>query len=46
MTFIDGPRRCVGYKLAEMEIKILLFCLIRNFTFGVVEGKRIYKWNL
>jgi cytochrome P450 len=46
MTFIDGPRRCVGYKLALMECKILLFTLVRSFTFEPVEGVRIGKWNL
>lgn len=46
MTFIDGPRRCVGYKLALMELKILLFTLIRNFTFEPVPGVQIGKWNL
>ena len=46
MTFIDGPRRCVGYKLAMMECKIMLFTLIREFTFEPVEGKRVWKWNL
>ena len=46
MTFIDGARRCVGYKLALMECKILLFTLVRNFVFAPVEGKTIAKWNL
>lgn len=47
MTFIDGPRRCVGYKLALMEIKILLFTLIRSFVFEEVgQGVQIGKWNL
>ncbi|KAK4686357.1 hypothetical protein P7C73_g3767, partial [Tremellales sp. Uapishka_1] len=46
MTFIDGPRRCVGYKLAMLEIKLLLFVLVRTFEFAPVPGKRILKWNL
>jgi hypothetical protein len=46
MTFIEGPRRCVGYKLAIMEIKIILFTLIRNFTYEQVEGMKIWKWCL
>jgi cytochrome P450 len=46
MTFIDGPRRCVGYKLAIMEMKILMFTLIRHFTFEPLAGHQIGKWNL
>ena len=46
MTFIDGPRRCVGYKLALMELKITLFVLVREFVFAPVPGERICKWNL
>jgi cytochrome P450 len=46
MTFIDGPRRCVGYKLAHMQIKMILYALIRDFEFAPVPDKKIYKWNL
>ena len=46
LTFIDGPRRCVGYKLGIMEIKIMLFVVIRNFVYAPVAGQRILKWNL
>lgn len=46
MTFIDGPRRCVGYKLALMQIKMILYALIRDFEFAPVPEKKIYKWNL
>jgi cytochrome P450 len=46
MTFIDGPRRCVGYKLGIMQMKIILYTLIRDFEFAAVPGKRIYKTNM
>jgi cytochrome P450 len=46
MTFIDGPRRCVGYKLALMELKMLLFVLIQSFVFEPLPAARIGKWNL
>ena len=46
MTFIDGPRRCVGYRLGLMEMKIFLYTLIREYEFGVVPGKRVYKINM
>lgn len=46
MTFIDGPRRCVGYRLGIMEMKIMLYTLIREFEFGAVPGKKVYKTNM
>jgi cytochrome P450 len=46
MTFIDGPRRCVGYRLGLMEMKIILYTLIREFEFGIVPGKQVYKINM
>ncbi|KAJ7159053.1 cytochrome P450 [Mycena crocata] len=33
MTFLGGPRSCVGYKFALVEIKALLFALVRGFEF-------------
>ena len=33
LTFLGGPRACIGYKFAVVEIKALLFALIRAFEF-------------
>ncbi|KAH9910895.1 cytochrome P450 [Fomitopsis serialis] len=33
MTFLGGPHACIGYRLALMEMKALLFVLVRSFTF-------------
>ncbi|KAL7424269.1 hypothetical protein Q5752_001856 [Cryptotrichosporon argae] len=46
MTFIDGPRRCVAYKLAIMELKLIVFMLVRHFVWREFPGARIYKWNM
>ncbi|KAK8869546.1 hypothetical protein IAR55_000113 [Kwoniella newhampshirensis] len=47
MTFLDGPRRCVGYKLAIMEVKLILYTLLREFEFGLVQGGgKILRWNM
>nr|XP_031861099.1 uncharacterized protein CI109_003460 [Kwoniella shandongensis]KAA5528171.1 hypothetical protein CI109_003460 [Kwoniella shandongensis] len=46
MTFGDGPRRCVGYKLTTMEIKIMLFTLLREFEVSPVEDLTIARWNM
>ena len=36
-TFSEGPRMCIGYRLAVLEIKILLLTLIRAFCFDAVD---------
>lgn len=46
MTFIDGPRRCIGYKLAVMEIKTVIFTLLREFEIELMEGQHIFRWNM
>jgi len=32
-TFSEGPRMCIGYRLAVLEFKIILSSLIRTFVF-------------
>ncbi|KAG8881578.1 hypothetical protein FRB98_004240 [Tulasnella sp. 332] len=34
-TFGAGPRGCVGWRMAVLEIKSLLFTLLRTFEFGI-----------
>lgn len=34
MTFIGGPRACIGFRFSLIEVKALLFMLIRNFAFA------------
>ncbi|KAI0733920.1 cytochrome P450 [Fomitopsis betulina] len=34
MTFIGRPRACIGYRFAMLEIKALIFVLLRAFRFG------------
>ncbi|KAJ7479070.1 cytochrome P450 [Mycena latifolia] len=33
LTFLGGPRSCIGYRFALIEMKALLFTLIRDFEF-------------
>ncbi|KZS96656.1 cytochrome P450 [Sistotremastrum niveocremeum HHB9708] len=37
MTFIGGPRSCIGYKFSVIEMKALIFTLIRAFTFELSD---------
>ncbi|KAF8592546.1 cytochrome P450, partial [Ramaria rubella] len=44
-TFSDGPRNCVGYRLAVFEWKVLMFTLIRNFIFEDTGAKIISRFS-
>ncbi|KAF8581822.1 cytochrome P450 [Ramaria rubella] len=37
LTFIAGPRSCIGYRFAIVEFKCLVFSLIRALNFGVAD---------
>jgi cytochrome P450 len=43
LPFLNGPRNCIGSKVALTEFKILLSMLIRNFVFKPIEGFHIRK---
>ncbi|KIO34087.1 hypothetical protein M407DRAFT_17000 [Tulasnella calospora MUT 4182] len=38
LTFLGGPRSCIGYRFALMEMKVLIFALIRNLSFELPEN--------
>ncbi|KZO98276.1 cytochrome P450 [Calocera viscosa TUFC12733] len=46
LTFIGGPRACIGYRFSILETKALLFTLIRSFEFAPVPGKEIGLKNV
>ncbi|KAG9019419.1 hypothetical protein FRB90_002571 [Tulasnella sp. 427] len=43
MTFLGGPRACIGYRLAVMELKVILFTLMRNFTFELSDPSLVIE---
>ncbi|RIA87210.1 cytochrome P450, partial [Glomus cerebriforme] len=43
LPFNNGPRGCIGGKVALAEFKLLLSMLIRNFVFQPIEGFHIRK---
>ena len=44
LTFLQGPRSCIGRRFAETEMKVLLAILIQHFSFEeVVKGRRVEK---
>ncbi|KAJ7818615.1 cytochrome P450 [Mycena olivaceomarginata] len=38
-NFADGPRHCIGWRLAVQEIKLILSALVRNFEFRDTGAK-------
>lgn len=50
MTFLHGPRGCIGRKFAETEMKVLLACLLSRFHFAraerVVDPEDCKMWRL
>ncbi|KAJ3785706.1 cytochrome P450 [Lentinula aff. detonsa] len=39
MTFLGGPHGCIGYRFAVLEMKVLLFTLIRAFEIDLAVPK-------
>lgn len=45
MTFTLGERACIGYKFAEMEMKLILSVLLSRFRFSIDPKNEIF-WNM
>ncbi|KAH9945553.1 cytochrome P450 monooxygenase [Amylocystis lapponica] len=43
MSFMGGGRACIGFKFAEMELKVVLVTLLSSF---VLEVERPIYWNI
>lgn len=39
LSFLDGPRMCIGYRVALLEFKIILSSLIKTFVFHDTGAK-------
>ncbi|KAJ7438809.1 cytochrome P450, partial [Mycena galericulata] len=44
MTFLGGGRSCIGFKFAQLEMKILACVLLRSFKFSNPDPR--IKWRL
>ncbi|KAI0086796.1 cytochrome P450 [Irpex rosettiformis] len=44
MSFLGGTKSCIGFKFAEIEMKVILSVLLEKFTFSR-SNKEIY-WNM
>ncbi|EPT02070.1 hypothetical protein FOMPIDRAFT_1118855 [Fomitopsis schrenkii] len=45
MTFLGGGRACIGFKFAELEMKVILSMLLSTFRFEMPNDKAIV-WNV
>ncbi|KAJ3508531.1 hypothetical protein NMY22_g16580 [Coprinellus aureogranulatus] len=43
MTFLGGGRACIGFKFAQLEIKVVLSTLLRSFRFASTDKKIIWQ---
>jgi len=43
MTFLAGNRSCIGFKFAQLEIKVALTVLLSNFKFALADAAEI-EW--
>lgn len=44
LSFLGGERSCIGYKFAQVEMKVLLVTLLSRFIFEPTEDEIV--WNL
>ncbi|KAF9071344.1 cytochrome P450 [Rhodocollybia butyracea] len=42
-SFSDGPRSCIGFRLAVLELKIIIAVLIRSFEFECTGAKIVQR---
>ncbi|KAF9456363.1 cytochrome P450 [Collybia nuda] len=41
MTFMGGPRACIGFKYSELEMKVVLSRLFSDYKFSPATGKEV-----
>ncbi|KAI0741702.1 cytochrome P450 [Daedaleopsis nitida] len=47
MTFLGGPHACIGYRFSLVEMKALMYMLVRNFEFEfAVPGEDLEPFGL
>lgn len=47
LTFLQGPRSCIGERFAELTMKVILIRLVQRLRFEEVEtGRRIQKKSM
>lgn len=45
IPFSAGPRNCIGYRYAMIEMKTIISSILRRYTLHSVPGKEEIKWS-
>ncbi|KAJ3775024.1 cytochrome P450 [Lentinula raphanica] len=45
MTFNGGSRSCIGFKFAQLELKVVITMLVKHFKFSLAPKKEIF-WQM
>ncbi|KAI0059673.1 cytochrome P450 [Artomyces pyxidatus] len=45
MTFLGGGRACIGFKFAELEMKVVLSHLVRSFRFSPSRTEIVWRFS-
>ncbi|KAI9440829.1 cytochrome P450 [Lactarius indigo] len=46
MTFIGGPRSCIGFKFSQLEMKVALSQIIPAFRFAPAEADIVWRFGV
>ncbi|KAK7681356.1 hypothetical protein QCA50_015447 [Cerrena zonata] len=46
MTFTGGRRSCIGFKFAQLEMKVLLTTVLSSFKVSLADESKDVVWNL
>ncbi|KAJ7662016.1 cytochrome P450 [Mycena polygramma] len=46
MTFLGGPRSCIGFKFSELEMKVILSLMVGKFKFSLSDKDSEISWKM
>ncbi|KAJ7209382.1 cytochrome P450 [Mycena haematopus] len=46
MTFLGGPRSCIGFKFSQLEMKVILSLLVGRFKFSPSDKDSEISWKM
>ncbi|KAL9709436.1 hypothetical protein Ac2012v2_007171 [Leucoagaricus gongylophorus] len=44
LTFMGGPRSCIGFQFSQLEMKVVICDLVASFSFK--ESDKLIKWDM
>ncbi|KAJ7216239.1 cytochrome P450 [Mycena rebaudengoi] len=46
LTFLGGPRSCIGFKFSQLEMKVILSLLVGRFKFSLSDKDSEISWKM